>query len=54
MTEEKAKKIVVASTVGAVLLVVILVAVMVYQLIAIGVENKRKNEYEQGTERKDR
>ncbi|MBQ3596833.1 MAG: hypothetical protein II988_03355 [Clostridia bacterium] len=46
MTEEKAKKIVVASTVGAVLLVVILVAVMVYQLIAIGVENKRKNEYE--------
>ena len=46
MTEEKAKKLVIASTVGAVLLVVILIAVMVYQLIAIGVETKRKNEYE--------
>ena len=35
MNEQKAKNIIVASTVGAVLLVVILVAVMVYQLISV-------------------
>lgn len=46
MTEAKAKKLIVASTVGAILLIVILIAVMVYQLIAIGVENRKKAEYE--------
>lgn len=35
MNETKAKNLIVASTVGAVLLVVILVAVMVYQLISV-------------------
>ena len=35
MNESKAKNIIVASTVGAVLLVVILVAVMIYQLISV-------------------
>lgn len=35
MTEEKAKKRIVAFTVGAVLLLVILLSVMVYQLISI-------------------
>lgn len=46
MTESKFKRIIVASTVGAVLLLLVLVAVMVYQLISIGVENKRIREYE--------
>ncbi len=45
MTEEKTKKLIVAGTVGAVLLVVVLVAVMVYQLIAIAVYNKRIDNY---------
>ncbi len=46
MTEEKAKRLIVASTVGAVVLVVILLMVMVYQLISIGVERNRINELE--------
>ena len=45
ITEEKAKRLIVAGTVGAVLLVVILVTVMVYQLISIGVNNKRIENY---------
>ena len=45
ITEEKAKKLIVASTVGAVLLIVILVTLMVYQLISIGVNNRRINDY---------
>ena len=41
MTEEKAKKMIVATTVGAVLLLVTLLAIMVYQIISIKVkENK--------------
>lgn len=45
MTEEKTKKLIVAGTVGAVLLVVVLISVMVYQLIAIAVYNKRIDNY---------
>ncbi len=44
MTQEKQKRLIIASTVGAVLLVLILLMIMVYQLIAIGVENRRYNE----------
>ena len=40
MTEEKFKRVVISSTVGAVLLLFILLAIMVYQLIAINVEQK--------------
>lgn len=46
MTEEKAKRVIVASTVGAVLLMVILIIVMVYQLIAMGSEKSRINALE--------
>lgn len=42
MTEEKRKRLVVAGTVGAVLLVVILMFVMVFQLISLQI---RKNAY---------
>jgi predicted membrane protein len=41
MTESKIKKLIIASTVGAVLLAIILLSIMIYQLIAIGVENQR-------------
>ncbi len=44
MTEEKFKKTVVAVTVGAVLLVIVLVTVMIYQLIAINVADRRLDE----------
>lgn len=44
MNEEKFKRVVIASTVGAVLLLVILISVLVYQLIAIGVQKKREEE----------
>jgi uncharacterized membrane protein len=46
MTAEKQKRLIVAGVVGAVLLALILISVMVYQLIAIGVANKRKAELE--------
>ena len=46
LSEEKYKRIVVASTVGAVLLVVILVFIMIYQLISIGVNKKINDEYQ--------
>ncbi len=46
MTEEKAKRLIVAGTVGAVALVVVLVIVMVYQLISIGVKRNKINELE--------
>lgn len=45
ITEEKAKRLIVASTVGAVLLLSILLIVMVYQLIHIGVYNNRIANY---------
>ncbi len=41
MTETKAKRVIVASTVGAVLLLFILVTIMVYQMISIGVKKNR-------------
>ncbi len=41
MTETKAKKMIVATTVGAVLLLVILVSIMVYQMISIKTEQAR-------------
>lgn len=47
MTETKAKRLIVACTVGAVLLAVILLSVMVYQLISISVYNKRIETYNQ-------
>ena len=40
MTDSKLKRLIVAITVGAVMLLVILLSVMIYQLIAIG--NKQK------------
>ncbi len=44
MTDEKFKKVVVSSTVGAVLLVVFLLVIMVYQLAIIGSERRREAE----------
>ena len=41
MTETKAKKMIIATTVGAVLLLVILLSIMVYQMISIKVEENR-------------
>lgn len=41
MTESKAKKMIVATTVGAILLLVILLSVMVYQMISIQTERHR-------------
>lgn len=41
MTESKAKRLIVAGTVGAVLLAVILLAVLAYQLLTISTYNKR-------------
>ncbi len=41
MTEEKTKRVIVATTVGAVLLLVIMLAIMVYQIIAIQVKKNR-------------
>ena len=46
MTEEKAKRLIISGTVGAVLLLFMLISVMVYQLIAIRVENNKKAELE--------
>lgn len=40
MTESKAKRMIVALTVGAVLLLVCLLSVLIYQLIAIGRQEK--------------
>ncbi len=46
MTEEKAKRLIISTTVGAILLLFVLISVMVYQLIAIRVENNKKVELE--------
>lgn len=46
VTESKFKRLVVAITVGAVLLIVILLSVMTYQLIAIGKERREIAELE--------
>ena len=45
LSEEKVKRLVVAGTVGAVLLAVILLCVMVYQLISMSVYKKRIEDY---------
>ena len=44
MTESKIKRLIVAATVGAVLLIVIHLTIMVYQLISASVEKKRIDE----------
>ena len=47
MTEAKAKRVIVASTVGAVLLLFILISVMVYGIIALNHERQKGRELEQ-------
>ena len=47
MTEEKAKRMIVATTVGAVLLLVTLLAIMVYQMISIKIKENRINYLEE-------
>ncbi len=47
MTESKFKRVISAVTVGAVLLLVMLLSVMVYQLFSIKVETRKKQEYEE-------
>lgn len=44
MTESKLKRMIVALTVGAVLLLVCLLSVMIYQLIAIGKQERKLSE----------
>ena len=44
MTESKLKRMIVALTVGAVLLLVCLLSVMIYQLIAIGKQERELSE----------
>lgn len=46
MTESKFKKVVVASIVGAIMLIVILVTVILYQVITMSGYAKKKNELE--------
>ena len=46
-TEKKFKNLIVAGTVGAVLLLVILLSVMIFQIISISVEKKKLNELEE-------
>ncbi len=50
MTEQKTKRMIVALTVGAVLLLVTLLSIMVYQMIAIKVERDRIANWTQKTE----
>ncbi len=47
MNESKAKRLIIAGTVGAVILAVILLVVMIYQLIAIAVRNNRIEDYKE-------
>ena len=44
MTEEKKQKLIAAGTATSVILLLVLILVLVYQLIAMGVKNKQKNE----------
>ena len=44
MTESKLKRLIVACSVGAVLLIVILISVMLYQIISMSVQKKRIDE----------
>ena len=41
MNQDKAKRLIVATTVGAILLLIVLVIIMCYQFISIGVYNNR-------------
>ncbi len=50
MDESKTKRLIIAGTVGAVVLAVILLSVMIYQLIAIGVKQNRIDYYKQQIE----
>lgn len=47
MTESKAKRLIVAFTSGAVLLLVILVSVLAYQLVSIGIAKNKRAELEE-------
>lgn len=49
MTEQKTKRMIVALTAGAVLLLVTLLSIMVYQMIAIKVEKNRIEYFNQKT-----
>lgn len=51
MTEAKFKRVIVALTVGAVILLVTLLSIMIYQLIEIASEKKKEAEYNQSIER---
>ena len=44
MNEGKLKRVIIATTVGAVLLLVILIAVMIFQLISISVQKRKEAE----------
>ena len=46
MNESKLKRLIIATTVGAVLLLVILLSIMVYQLVSIGVHQRQIAEYD--------
>ena len=41
MNQDKAKRLIVATTIGAILLLIVLVIIMCYQFISIGVYNNR-------------
>ena len=45
LSEEKARRLIVAGTVGAVLLAVILLTVMIYQMISMSIYKKRIENY---------
>lgn len=47
MNESKIKRLIVAITVGAVLLLAILLCILVYQLISIGIEKNKLDELEE-------
>ncbi len=51
MIETKQRNMIIAGTVGAVLLLVILLSILVYQLITIGVKNKKVKALEAETAR---
>lgn len=51
MTQEKMRKIITASVVAAVLLLVILSSVLVYQFVKIGVLDRRLNNLKEGNAR---
>ncbi len=50
MTEEKAKRIAVGATIGGVLLLMFLVAILIVQFVQIGVTQREKNRLQQEIE----